>query len=139
NPAADDRQIIVPPPPELAATITTSRGPNIQPPPVQTALSETLIGRVLIVVGDDISTGDLSPDGAEVMAFRSNISAMANYVFRRLHRNFANRARGGGGDSLVGAATTGRARHASMRRWRRSSWACGRWSPRALPAFTGAT
>src|SRR4029453_16190403 len=102
NPAADDRQIIVPPPPELAATITTSRGPNIQPPPVQTALSETLIGRVLIVVGDDISTGDLSPDGAEVMAFRSNVTAMANFVFRRLDRNFANRAREWGGGFIVG-------------------------------------
>jgi aconitate hydratase len=47
---------------------------------------------VLIVVGDDVSTGDLSPDGAEVMAFRSNVPAMARFVFRRIDPEFAARA-----------------------------------------------
>jgi len=42
-----------------------------------------------------------------VMAFRSNISAMANYVFRRLDRNFANRAREWGGGFIVGGDNYG--------------------------------
>jgi len=101
NPAAVDSQILAPLPPEQARAVELPRGPNIQPPPPQQPLPPSLSGRVLIVVGDDISTGDLSPDGAEVMAFRSNISTMANYVFRRLDRDFANRARELGGGFIV--------------------------------------
>jgi aconitate hydratase len=106
-PAADDNQILAPLPPETAHTVEIPRGPNIQAPPPQTALEQNLTGRVLIVVGDDVSTGDLSPDGAEVMAFRSNISAMANYVFRRLDPEFASRAREWGGGFIVGGDNYG--------------------------------
>jgi aconitate hydratase len=101
NPAVGAAQIMIPPPPDQALAVELPRGPNIQAPPPQVPLPASLSGRVLIVVGDDISTGDLSPDGAEVMAFRSNISAMANYVFRRLDREFANRAREWGGGFIV--------------------------------------
>src|SRR5262249_47724557 len=107
NPAIDDRQILPPAPAEQAATIVVPRGPNIQPPPQQTPLPEMLIGRVLIVVGDDISTGDLSPDGAEVMAFRSNVMVMANFVFRRIDPEFATRARGWHGGFIVGGHNYG--------------------------------
>src|SRR5207302_701858 len=72
NPAADDRQIVAPVDAARAASTQIPRGPNIQPPTPQVPLPESLTGRVLIVAGDDVSTGDLSPDGAEVMAFRSN-------------------------------------------------------------------
>lgn len=101
NPAVGGAQIIAPLPPDQARDVDLPRGPNIQAPPPQASLPASLAGRVLIVVGDAISTGDLSPDGAEVMAFRSNISAMANYVFRRLDRDFANRAREWGGGFIV--------------------------------------
>jgi aconitate hydratase len=107
NPAADDRQIIAPPPPEEAASIAIPRGPNIKPPPAEVPLPESLQGCVVIVVGDDVSTGDLSPDGAEVMAFRSNVAAMANFVFRRIDRHFAERAREWGGGFIVGGHNYG--------------------------------
>ena len=106
-PAAGDNQILAPLPPEEARAVELLRGPNIQAPPPQTPLPKDLSGRVLIVVGDDISTGDLSPDGAEVMAFRSNISAMANYVFRRIDPHFASRAREWGGGFIVGGFNYG--------------------------------
>jgi aconitate hydratase len=77
------------------------RGPNIQPPPAQEPLPAMLTGRVLIVVGDDVSTGDLSPDGAEVMAFRSNVPVMAQYVFRRVDPEFSQRAIKWGGGFIV--------------------------------------
>ncbi len=106
-PDVDDRQIIPPPPREQAASIVIPRGPNIQPPPLQTPMPDSLTGRVLIVVGDDVSTGDLSPDGAEVMAYRSNIVAMSNFVFRRIDPDFANRARGWQGGFIVGGFNYG--------------------------------
>jgi aconitate hydratase len=107
NPMADDRQIYPPPPPEEAARIEVPRGPNIQPPPKDNPLPEQLEARVLIVVGDDLSTGDLSPDGAEVMAFRSNVAVMSNFVFRRIDPGFAGRAREWGGGFIVGGHNYG--------------------------------
>src|SRR5262249_17963214 len=92
SPAADDRQIVDPVPAAEAASIQIPHGPNIQPPTPQTPLPESLYKKILIVTGDDVSTGDLSPNGAEMMAFRSNIKAMANFVFRRLDPGFAARA-----------------------------------------------
>jgi aconitate hydratase len=62
---------------------------------------------VLIVVGDDISTGDLSPDGVIVMSFCSNVKAMANFVFRRLDSQFPARAREWGGGFIVGGHNYG--------------------------------
>ena len=111
------RQILPPPPAEQARAIVIPRGPNIQPPPPQAPLPESLAGRVLIVVGDDVSTGDLSPDGAAVMAFRSNVPAMAGFVFRRLDPKFAVRAREWGGGFIVGGDNYGQGssrEHASM-------------------------
>jgi aconitate hydratase len=107
RPEADDDQIVPPPAPQEAAAIQIVRGPNIQPPPVQAPLPDSLSGRVLIVVGDDISTGDLSPDGAEVMAFRSNVAAMSRFVFRRLDSDFAARAAREGGGVIVGGSNYG--------------------------------
>lgn len=101
NPAVDDRSIIAPPPPEEGARIEIVRGPNIEPPPPQRLLPDRLAGRVLIVLPDDVSTGDLAPDGAIVMAFRSNVAAIAAYTLRRFDRGFAARAREWGGGFIV--------------------------------------
>jgi aconitate hydratase len=70
-------------------------------------MTDFLQGRVLIVVGDDISTGDLSPDGAEVMAFRSNIGVMSRYVFRRIDPMFSTRAAEWKGGFIVGGYNYG--------------------------------
>ena len=107
NPAANDRQIVPPLPPREAERITIPGGPNIKPPPPDLPMPDDLRARVLIVVGDDLSTGDLSPDGAEVMAFRSNIEVMASFVFRRIDPGFAARAREWGGGIIIGGHNYG--------------------------------
>ncbi|MBD0358585.1 MAG: aconitate hydratase, partial [Rubrobacter sp.] len=55
-------------------------------------LPDELTGRVTIVLPDNISTGDLSPDGVEVMAFRSNIPELAKYTLRRFDPEFPEKA-----------------------------------------------
>ena len=62
---------------------------------------------MLIKVGDEISTGDMAPDGAIVMALRSNVEAMSAFVFRRLDPTFPKRARQTGGGFVVGGHTYG--------------------------------
>ena len=101
SPAVLDRNIIVPPPPETASAIEIVRGPNIQPPPAQLPLPASLEGRVLIDLPDDVSTGDLAPDGAIVMAYRSNVPAIAEFTLRRFDPGFAARAREWGGGFVV--------------------------------------
>ena len=63
NPAVDDRQILEPAPEDEASGIEIPRGPNIKPPPEAPELPDSLEATVTIVVDDDISTGDLAPDG----------------------------------------------------------------------------
>ena len=105
--SADDQHVICPPPQNEALGMQVFHGPNVVPPAPQAPLPEKLAGRVLIVVGDDISTGDLSPDGVVVMSFCSNVEAMANFVFRRLDAQFPARTREWGGGFIVGGHNYG--------------------------------
>jgi 3-isopropylmalate dehydratase small subunit len=88
----DDSQILEPAPEDEAGGIEIPRGPNIKEPPEPPELPEELTGKVTIVVEDDISTGDLAPDGVEVMAFRSNIPEIAKFTFRRLDPEYPEKA-----------------------------------------------
>jgi hypothetical protein len=66
-------------------------------------LPESIEGRVLIVVGDDVSTGDMTPDGTLGVAIWSNVPACARLMFRRFDREFpARAARWGGGIVVAG-------------------------------------
>src|SRR5919205_4032408 len=93
NPAVDDGQILTPAPPEEASGIEIPRGPNIKPPPEAPELPDSLEGTVTIVVEDDISTGDLAPDGVEVMSFRSNVPEISRFTFRRFDPEYHVKAR----------------------------------------------
>jgi aconitate hydratase len=97
----DERHFVYPPPADEAKRLEVFHGPNIAPPPPQAPLPEQVGGRVLIVVGDDVSTGDLSPDGVVVMSFASNVEAMSRFVFRRLDPEFPARAQEWGGGCIV--------------------------------------
>jgi aconitate hydratase len=101
RPAVVQAHILAPAPTEEAASIEIPRGPNIKPPPEQKELPDTLGLRVLIVAPDDISTGDLSPDGATVMAYRSNVPAIAEFTFQHRDREFPRRAKEWGGGFIV--------------------------------------
>src|SRR5918912_487564 len=90
-----------PAPADEAASIEIPRGPNIKPPPEQRPLPDELRMRVLIVAPDDISTGDLSPDGATVMAYSSNVPAIAEFTFQHRDKEFPKRAHEWGGGFIV--------------------------------------
>jgi aconitate hydratase len=101
RPEVVQKHILAPAPEDEAASIEIPLGPNIKPPPEQKPLPDTLVGRVLIVAPDDISTGDLSPDGATVMAYRSNVPAIAEFTFQHRDPGFAKRAHEWGGGFIV--------------------------------------
>src|SRR5215211_3482462 len=107
DPAIDDRQILDPPPPGDAQSVEILRGPNIVPPPEGQPLPETLEGRITIVVEDDVSTGDMAPDGALGMSLWSNIPECAKFMFRRQDPGFYDRALEWGGGFIVGGHNYG--------------------------------
>ena len=97
RPAVVQAHILAPAPAEEAGSIEIPRGPNIKPPPQMGELPDMLELRVLIVAPDDISTGDLSPDGATVMAYRSNVPAIAEFTFQHRDPEFPGARRSGVG------------------------------------------
>ena len=105
DPEVDDRQIVSPP--TDGAGVELEKGRNIVPPPEVPRLPETISGRVLIVVPDDVSTGDMAPDGALGLAIWSNIPACARYMFRRFDPEFPSRAEEWGGGIVVGGHNYG--------------------------------
>ncbi len=107
KPRVDDSQILRPLPPEQAASIEVVRGPNIKGVPPQSPLPDLIEGRVLIKLGDNISTGSMAPDGAEVMSYRSNIPAIAEFTFRKEDPDFPARAKEWGGGFIVAGTNYG--------------------------------
>jgi aconitate hydratase len=107
RPEVVQKHILEPAPFEEAGGIEIPRGPNIKPPPAQKPLPDELQMRVLIVAPDDISTGDLSPDGATVMAYRSNVPAIAEFTFQHRDKEFPRRAKEWGGGFIVAGENYG--------------------------------
>ncbi len=107
RPEIDDRQIVAPPPPAEAARVELPRPESIVAPPKGEPLADTVSGRVAIVVGDDVSTGDMAPDGAIGMSLWSNIPDCAKYMFRRQDPEFHDRALEWGGGLIVGGHNYG--------------------------------
>ena len=103
----DNPNLISPASEAEAAGIVVHRGENIQPSPVKPPLEETLRGTVLIKVGDDISTDHIMPAGAEIVAYRSNIARLAEFVFHRMDPEFSARAKARGGGFIVGGDNYG--------------------------------
>ena len=102
-----DRHLVAPPPPAERRAVVVERGENLVPPTAPEALPDGIDARVLIVVPDDISTGDMAPDGAIAMSVWSNIAACAEFMFRRLDPEFPARAREWGGGLIVGGHNYG--------------------------------
>jgi aconitate hydratase len=101
----DDAMIL--PPAADPASVRIVRGPNIKPLPEGAPLPERLEGEVLIKVGDDITTDHIMPAGAKVLPLRSNIPAIAQFVFAPLDPQFAARAKQAGTGFVVGGRNYG--------------------------------
>lgn len=85
-------RLLVPPAPD-GSKAEIRRGPNIVPLQPLDPIPDEMILDVLLKVGDNISTDAIMPAGNEVLPFRSNIPAIAEYVFSRIDRSFPERAR----------------------------------------------
>jgi len=103
----EDKMIISPLLSDQAEKVELIRGPNIKPLPLKEPLPEKLRGRVLIKLADNISTDDILPSGAKVLALRSNIPAISEFTFGNLDSSFVKRAKESGGGFIVAGSNYG--------------------------------
>jgi predicted aconitate hydratase len=101
-----DEKSIVFPSEELRKT-EIIRGPNIKPLPVLEPLPDTLTAEVVLKVGDNMSTDGIMPAGNRVLPFRSNIEALAEFVFSQIAPDFAKESKARGSVIVVGGENYG--------------------------------
>jgi len=101
----DDGMIL--PPAADPATVEVVRGPNIKPLPEPRPVPERIEGEILLKVGDDVTTDHIMPAGAKVLPLRSNIPAIAEFVFSAVDPEFPARAKRAGSGFVVGGRNYG--------------------------------
>jgi aconitate hydratase len=77
------------------------RGPNIKAVPLGEPVPDRLQAPVLLKLGDKVSTDDISPAGAAVLVFRSNVPAIAEHCFKYVDPEFVARAKAAGRGVIV--------------------------------------
>ncbi len=106
----DDGMIIPPLPPDEAGRIEIIRGPTIVKPPAGKPLPEKIDGKVIIKVGDKITTDHIMPAGT-LLKLRSNVPEYAKHVFAPLNEpgrpTFAERATEAGQAGHAGVIVAG--------------------------------
>jgi len=87
-----------PAPPE--ESVELEKGPNIAEMPDFDPLPERLELKVLLALGDDVSTDEIMPAGAEVLPYRSNIPEISAFCFSVVDSAYPGTARdcAGAGD-----------------------------------------
>lgn len=94
-------------PPQDGSHVEILRGPNIVPLETFPALEDVLNARVVIKLGDNITTDHIMPAGPDITALRSNIPAISEHVFGRVDADFVRRAREAGKGVIVAGENYG--------------------------------
>ena len=103
--SVNDNMII--PPAHEGEDVEVIRGPNIKPFPLNKPLKDRTEGKVLIKVGDNITTDHIMPSNAKLLPYRSNIPYLAEYCLTPCDEEFPKRAKENGGGFIVGGSNYG--------------------------------
>ncbi len=87
--------------------IEVTRGPNIKPFPLNTALPKTVTGEVLLKAEDNITTDHIMPSNARLLPYRSNIPYLSDYCMNPVDPEFAKRAKEKKGGIIVAGSNYG--------------------------------
>ncbi len=105
--SVNDNMIIPPVDEAEAAKTEIIRGPNIKPCPVGKKPGDNMQGKVLIKVGDNITTDHIMPAGAKILPLRSNIPEISKHVFEAVDPDFYSKAAEAGGGFIIGGENYG--------------------------------
>ncbi len=100
----DDSMVVAPA--KDPSKVTVTRGPNIKELPKAQALPEGLKGKVLIKLGDNITTDHITPAGTW-LKYRSNVPKYSESVFSAIDAKFFEKAKAAGGGFVLGGENYG--------------------------------
>ncbi|WP_300279274.1 aconitate hydratase [Peptacetobacter sp.] len=101
----DDSMIIKPS--EDGENVEVERGPNIKPFPLNVELKNEIVGKVVLKVGDNITTDHIMPSNAKLLPYRSNIPYLSKFCFSTIDKDFAERVEENDGGFIVGGDNYG--------------------------------
>jgi len=107
NPVINDQMLEAPLPPDKAREVELRKGPNIKSLPDFEGLPDAFELPIALKVGDNISTDEIMRAGAEVLPYRSNIPAIAEFVYDVVDSDYPRRARESGDHIIIGGTNYG--------------------------------
>ena len=103
----NDNMIEMPAPKDLAHEVTVERGPNIKPIPKGMPPEENLVTKLILKVGDNITTDHIMPAGSKILPYRSNVPKLSEFCFTVCDQDFPDRAKREGGGIILGGHNYG--------------------------------
>lgn len=82
-------------------------GPNIKPVPRGEKLTDSYTGKMVLKVGDNISTDHIVPSDSKLLPYRSNVPHLAKFSFYKVDPDFYKRAVANKGGFIVGGDNYG--------------------------------
>lgn len=98
--------LIIPPENNLEE-VEIIKGPNIKPFPLGKPLSPEVQGKVLVKVGENITTDHIMPSSAKLLLYRSNIPYLSNYCLTPCDKDFPKKAKEHRGGFIIGGSNYG--------------------------------
>ena len=103
----NDNMVVLPLDAEAAKIAEVVYGPNIKAVPLGHALENTVTSKVLLKVGDNITTDHIMPAGAKILPYRSNVPYLSQFCFGVCDKTFPERCKKEGTAIIVGGANYG--------------------------------
>ena len=100
-----DNMVIIPS--EKSSDIEVVRGPNIKPFPMNHALGDTVEGKVLIKLEDNITTDHIMPSNSKLLPYRSNVPYLCGLLPDAMRRGIPARAKANNGGFIIGGENYG--------------------------------
>lgn len=82
-------------------------GPNIKPVPRGDKITDEITGKMVLKVGDNISTDHIVPSDSKLLPYRSNVPHLAKFSFSKVDPEFYDRAIANNGGFIVGGDNYG--------------------------------
>ncbi|OBK19348.1 aconitate hydratase [Mycobacterium asiaticum] len=93
NNSVNTAMLVAPLDPSEAVKVEPVKGPNISSLPELSPLPDEVEAPVLLKLGDNISTDEISPAGVQALPYRSNIPKLADFSFTRVDDSYPDRAK----------------------------------------------
>jgi len=90
--ASVNRMMLIPPK-KGGEEVKLQKGPNIKTLPDFEKIEDAFSAKIILKMGDNISTDEILKAGAEVLPLRSNIEAISKYAYNAVDKNFHEKAK----------------------------------------------